>query len=218
VHGPESGPQLQAERGRKREGGLSVTWSSAAVWYRRGSGPVVARGWCVAARQWRAAGSARRGRRGWQVGRDATGGLVVSDWVWRGAARWGGRCGADRWGRQHSAPDSVFKPNQIYFKRIQICSKFWLIKQVSSLVQKIPNKIWIDFVIVWIQIQKEIWTKIQRATMSWNSLENLETLDLDEIWPASSWLHIIARKNQFPSKEDQNFEFRSKREFRLISW
>jgi hypothetical protein len=30
-------------------------------------------------------------------------------------------------------------------------------------------------------------------------------------------LHLIARKNQFPSKEDQNFEFHSKREFELIS-
>jgi hypothetical protein len=31
---------------------------------------------------------------------------------------------ADRWGQQHNAPDSVFKPNQVYFKRIQICPKF----------------------------------------------------------------------------------------------
>jgi hypothetical protein len=27
-----------------------------------------------------------------------------------------------------------------------------------------------------------------------NSLENLGTLDFDKIWPASSWLHLIARK------------------------
>jgi hypothetical protein len=33
-------------------------------------------------------------------------------------------CVADRWGQQHNAPDSVFKPNQVYFKRIQICPKF----------------------------------------------------------------------------------------------
>jgi hypothetical protein len=30
-------------------------------------------------------------------------------------------------------------------------------------------------------------------------------------------LHLIARKNQFPSKEGQNFEFHSKRKFGLIS-
>jgi hypothetical protein len=42
-------------------------------------------------------------------------------------------------------------------------------------------------------------------------------LDFDEIWPASSWLHLIARKNQFPSKEEHNFEFHSKRKFGLIS-
>jgi hypothetical protein len=29
-----------------------------------------------------------------------------------------GRRGADKWGRQHNAPNSVFKPNQVYFKRI----------------------------------------------------------------------------------------------------
>jgi hypothetical protein len=51
--------------------------------------------------------------------------------------------------------------------------------------------------------------------MSRNSLEihrkNLGTLDLDEIWTASSWLHLVARKNKFLSKKDQNFEFHSKR-------
>jgi hypothetical protein len=49
-----------------------------------------------------------------------------------------------------------------------------------------------------------------------NSLENLGTLDFDEIWPASSWLHLLARKIQFPSKESQKFEFLSKREFGLF--
>jgi hypothetical protein len=43
-------------------------------------------------------------------------------------------------------------------------------------------------------------------------VENLGTLDFDEIWPASFWLHLIARKNQFPSKEYQRIEFHSKRE------
>jgi hypothetical protein len=50
-----------------------------------------------------------------------------------------------------------------------------------------------------------------------NSLENLGTLDFDEIWPASSWLHLIARKNQFSSNEDQKFESHLKRKFKLIS-
>jgi hypothetical protein len=48
-------------------------------------------------------------------------------------------------------------------------------------------------------------------------LENLGTLDFDKIWPASSWLHLIARKNKFPSNKDQKFEFQSKRKFGLIS-
>jgi hypothetical protein len=42
-------------------------------------------------------------------------------------------------------------------------------------------------------------------------------LGFDEIWPACSLIHLIARKNPFLSKEDQNFEFHSKREFGLIS-
>jgi hypothetical protein len=42
-------------------------------------------------------------------------------------------------------------------------------------------------------------------------------LDFDEIWLASSWLHLNVRKNNFLSKEDQNFEFHSKRKFGLIS-
>jgi hypothetical protein len=44
----------------------------------------------------------------------------------------------------------------------------------------------------------------------------LGTLDFNEIWPASSLQHLIARKNQFPAKEDQKFEFQPKRENGLI--
>jgi hypothetical protein len=47
--------------------------------------------------------------------------------------------------------------------------------------------------------------------------ENLGILDFVEIWLASSLIHLIARKNPFLSKEDQKFEFHSKREFGLIS-
>jgi hypothetical protein len=41
-------------------------------------------------------------------------------------------------------------------------------------------------------------------------VENLGTLDFDEIWPARSLIHLIAKKNPFLSKEDQKFEFHSK--------
>jgi hypothetical protein len=40
-----------------------------------------------------------------------------------------------------------------------------------------------------------------------NSLEILGTLEFAEIWLASSLSHLIARKNKFPAKEDQKFEF-----------
>jgi hypothetical protein len=49
-----------------------------------------------------------------------------------------------------------------------------------------------------------------------NSLEILEILDFNEIWLVSSWLHLIARKNKFPAKEDQKFKFPLKMEFGLI--
>jgi hypothetical protein len=35
-----------------------------------------------------------------------------------------------------------------------------------------------------------------------NSLKILGTLNFNEIWLPSSWLHLIARKNKFPTKED----------------
>jgi hypothetical protein len=35
-------------------------------------------------------------------------------------------------------------------------------------------------------------------------------LNLNEIWPASSLLHLIARKNLFLAKENQRAEFHSK--------
>jgi hypothetical protein len=200
----------------EQHGGMA----SARQWPGRG-----ARCQRVAAREWRAAGSARCGSTWLTGGPEHDGGPVISSWVRHGAAQWGGRRGVDRWGRQHSEPDSVFKPNQIYFERIQICPKFWLIQNVPSLALKISNKIWIErafdkeqlSLYKFLQIRNRIWTKIQRAPMSWNSLENslenLGTLDMDEILPASSWLHLIARKNQFPLKEDKNFEFHSKRYF-----
>jgi hypothetical protein len=42
-------------------------------------------------------------------------------------------------------------------------------------------------------------------------------LDFSEIYPASYWLHLIARKNEFLAKGDQKLEFQSKREIGLIS-
>jgi hypothetical protein len=41
-------------------------------------------------------------------------------------------------------------------------------------------------------------------------------LDFNEIWLASSLLHLIARKNKFPAKEYKKFEFPLKMEFGLI--
>jgi hypothetical protein len=49
-----------------------------------------------------------------------------------------------------------------------------------------------------------------------NSLENLGTLEFDEIWLTSSMLNLIARKNKFTAIEDQKFEYLLKMEFGLI--
>jgi hypothetical protein len=38
-------------------------------------------------------------------------------------------------------------------------------------------------------------------------MENLGTLDFNENRPAGSLLDLIARKNKFPPKEDQQVEF-----------
>jgi hypothetical protein len=42
-------------------------------------------------------------------------------------------------------------------------------------------------------------------------------LEFDEIWSTSYLLHVIARKNKFPTKEDQKFEFQLKLKFELFS-
>jgi hypothetical protein len=79
-----------------------------------GSGPAAARvGGGVAALQRRAAGRMRRRRARLTSGTGCPRGPAGSDGVQGG--------GAVKWGQPHSAPDSIFKPNQIYFKRIQIC-------------------------------------------------------------------------------------------------
>jgi hypothetical protein len=49
-----------------------------------------------------------------------------------------------------------------------------------------------------------------------NSLKNHGTLDFNEIWLASSLLHLIARKNKFAAKGDQKFGFPLKMEFVFI--
>jgi hypothetical protein len=41
-------------------------------------------------------------------------------------------------------------------------------------------------------------------------LKILGISELDEIWLANSLLHLMAKKNEFPSKGDQKFEFYSK--------
>jgi hypothetical protein len=62
-------------------------------------------------------------------------------------------------------------------------------------------------------------TKIHRIfyelNFNRNSLEILETLEFSEIWLTISLLHLIVRKNKFPVKGDQKFEFPLKMIFGL---
>jgi hypothetical protein len=62
--------------------------------------------------------------------------------------------------------------------------------------------------------------KIQRSlyvsNFNENSLEILGIWEFDETWPICSLLHLVARKNKFPTKMAQEFEFLSRREFGLI--
>jgi hypothetical protein len=50
-----------------------------------------------------------------------------------------------------------------------------------------------------------------------NSLENLGTLEFDEIWSTSSLLHLVSRKNKFQANIGQGFAFLSMVEFGSIS-
>jgi hypothetical protein len=51
----------------------------------------------------------------------------------------------------------------------------------------------------------------------YNLLKILGISELDEIRPANSMLHLMAKKNEFPSKGDQKLEFYLKMKFRMIS-
>jgi hypothetical protein len=42
-------------------------------------------------------------------------------------------------------------------------------------------------------------------------------MEFNEILQVSSLLHLIARKNKFPAKENKKFEFQLRREIGLIS-
>jgi hypothetical protein len=113
---------------------------------------------------------------------------------------------------------------QKYSKQIQIFPNL-TDPEGASLAPKIRNKIWLErswdeeqlCLKKFPQIRNVIWTKNQRnfyeLNFNRNLLEILGTSDFNEIWPASSLLHLIARKNQFPSKEDQKVEVHSKWKF-----
>jgi hypothetical protein len=115
-----------------------------------------------------------------------------------------------------------YMPGGVNSKIFQMDSnlpELWLFQKVPPLAPKIGNKIWLErawnekqlFLNNFPQIRNGIWTKNQRnfyeLNFNRNLLEILGTLDFNEIWPESSLLHLIARKNKFPSKENQKFEF-----------
>jgi hypothetical protein len=72
-----------------------------------------------------------------------------------------------------------------------------------------------------VQIQDEISIKIRGSfyglNFDRNSLKIVRTSEFDEIWLAWSLVHLIYRKNEFPSKGDQKVEFPMREEFGLIS-
>jgi hypothetical protein len=47
-------------------------------------------------------------------------------------------------------------------------------------------------------------------------LENLGNLEFVEIWPTSSLLYLVSRKNKFQANIGEGFEFLFKGEFGLI--
>jgi hypothetical protein len=109
-------------------------------------------------------------------------------------------------------------PNQF-----QIPSNFPRSKQDLLDLQKIEIKYgWREFEIRnnfpykgFLIFEMDFELKFREASMTRISIEILETLEFDEIWLASSLLHLIARKI-IPAKENQKFEYQLKMEFGLI--
>jgi hypothetical protein len=118
-----------------------------------------------------------------------------------------GACGPARGKRSGPSPQEYgnFWFSERKFKQVQT---IW-IKQWDYQAPKIPGSIQLES--SWDgerlclkklpQILNGFWTKIQRIfyelNFNRNSLENLETLEFDEIWSTSSMLHLIARKSKF---------------------
>jgi hypothetical protein len=190
----------------------------AVAWQRR----VAGRGRC-----WRGRLTGRTGRQRGPVGQR----LGVG-----GSEREQGSAviGADRWARQHSAGQPGFKSdsNRIQlFKTVQTdlkLTKLWLTQKCFLVLQKWEikygwkelemrnNFVYKRFPRIW----NRYWTKIQKSfydlNFNRNSLEILRTLEFDKIWPTSSSLFLVSRKNEFQAKMDQGFEFLLKVEFGLI--
>jgi hypothetical protein len=150
---------------------------------------------------------------------------VVCEREWREQGGGGGRW---RVGPAAQCRQCGFKPIQIGSNRFKFVQTLTDLKGVFPCSKKLKQNMagkslrWRTTLLKdFPQIQNGFGTKIQRTSMSWISIENLlgilETLDFNEIRPASSLLHLIARKNKFPSKEDQKVEFHWKWEIQLIS-
>jgi hypothetical protein len=106
---------------REGSGASGDAWGGAGARERgprHGGDSAAARRHCRAT----AAGCTRRGRARLTSGVERPWGPMAATGCGGERERAGWR-GADKWGRQHSAPDSVFKMNQFYFKQIQICPK-----------------------------------------------------------------------------------------------
>jgi hypothetical protein len=145
------------------------------------------------ARPCRAAG--RIGEGGWPVGHGHSAG-----WLRQLTGRPGAQC-------QGGDSNGIWTTSQIQkFQTNSICFKLWSIRKVLSVARKNWNKLWLErgwgkeqlFWYKSAQILNELSTKIQRSfyelNFHINSLENLGTLELDEIWLTRSLLHLIARK------------------------
>jgi hypothetical protein len=85
--------------------------------------------------------------------------------------------------------------------------------KVFEIRNNFPYKNFLRFRMTCEQNFRETFMSWKQGKIDWNFLGTR----IFETWPITSFLHLIGRKDKFPAKADQKFEFLLNVEFGLIS-